>query len=157
MDANRIDRQPESWEGGGSQFGEASSSGDLSQEQGPDSCGAGRHLHSAQGGRDGEFWSTDGGSPQAQCCTAPSDESPRTGALTTKRWGLLMTPSLWFIRFYQKFISGALPPSCRFQPSCSEYTRQALQKYGGLRGWMLGIRRLTKCHPFHPGGYDPLT
>ncbi|PIW02002.1 MAG: membrane protein insertion efficiency factor YidD [Deltaproteobacteria bacterium CG_4_9_14_3_um_filter_63_12] len=70
---------------------------------------------------------------------------------------MLKTPSLWFIGLYQRYLSGALPPSCRFQPSCSEYTRQALQKYGGLRGWMLGIRRLAKCHPFHPGGYDPLT
>ena len=60
------------------------------------------------------------------------------------------------IRGYQRFISPALPPSCRFHPSCSEYTRQALARHGAVRGTWLGIRRLLRCHPFHPGGYDPV-
>jgi len=60
------------------------------------------------------------------------------------------------IRGYQRFISPALPPSCRFHPSCSEYTRQALARHGAVRGTWLGLRRLLRCHPFHPGGYDPV-
>jgi len=60
------------------------------------------------------------------------------------------------IRFYQRVISPAFPPSCRFFPSCSEYAYQAVQKYGTLRGSWLGLTRLLRCHPFHPGGYDPV-
>ncbi len=60
------------------------------------------------------------------------------------------------IRFYRKWISPGLPPSCRFYPSCSEYTYQAVEKYGVLRGGWLGIRRIARCHPFNPGGFDPV-
>lgn len=60
------------------------------------------------------------------------------------------------IRIYQRFISPVLPKACRFEPTCSEYTRQAIIRYGVLRGVFMGIRRLLKCHPFHPGGYDPV-
>ncbi len=60
------------------------------------------------------------------------------------------------IRFYQKWISPGLPPSCRFYPSCSEYVYQAIEKYGILRGGWLGLRRIVRCHPFHPGGFDPV-
>ena len=60
------------------------------------------------------------------------------------------------IKGYQKLISPFLPKSCRFYPSCSEYTKLALKKYGMLKGCWMGIKRICKCHPFHPGGYDPL-
>jgi putative membrane protein insertion efficiency factor len=60
------------------------------------------------------------------------------------------------IHGYQRFISPALPPSCRFVPSCSEYTAQAIEKYGVIKGTWLGAKRISKCHPFHPGGYDPV-
>lgn len=60
------------------------------------------------------------------------------------------------IRGYQKFISPALPPSCRFSPTCSQYTLEAVSKYGALKGIWLGARRLVRCHPFNPGGYDPV-
>jgi putative membrane protein insertion efficiency factor len=63
---------------------------------------------------------------------------------------------IFFIRGYQLLISPILPPSCRFTPTCSEYTLQAIQKYGALRGAYLGARRLLRCHPFHEGGYDPV-
>ncbi|MCX7706928.1 MAG: membrane protein insertion efficiency factor YidD [Anaerolineae bacterium] len=53
-------------------------------------------------------------------------------------------------------ISPALPPSCRFYPSCSEYMYQAIDKYGVRRGGWLGLRRLSRCHPWHPGGFDPV-
>ena len=63
------------------------------------------------------------------------------------------------INFYQKHISLWLQNkniNCKFYPTCSEYTKQAIEKYGALKGIYLTIRRLLKCHPFHPGGYDPL-
>jgi len=60
------------------------------------------------------------------------------------------------IRFYKLVISPLLPPSCRFTPTCSEYAIQAIQKYGALRGFYLGVRRILRCHPFHAGGYDPV-
>ncbi len=60
------------------------------------------------------------------------------------------------IRLYQFFVSSITPPSCRFYPTCSEYSYLALKKYGVLKGLCLTIRRLLKCHPFHPGGYDPV-
>lgn len=64
--------------------------------------------------------------------------------------------ALLMVRFYQRVISPILPKSCRFYPTCSEYTYQAIEKYGAIRGIYLGIKRILKCHPFHPGGNDPL-
>ena len=60
------------------------------------------------------------------------------------------------IRGYQIFISPLFPPTCRFYPTCSTYFMQALEKYGPIKGSYLGIRRLLRCHPGNPGGYDPL-
>jgi putative membrane protein insertion efficiency factor len=60
------------------------------------------------------------------------------------------------IRVYQRFISPMLPPSCRFTPTCSSYAAEALQVHGPLRGSWLAIRRISRCHPFHPGGFDPV-
>ncbi len=62
---------------------------------------------------------------------------------------------LFLIKIYQS-ISKYTPPVCRFYPTCSEYMRQAIIKYGVLKGGWLGIKRLCKCHPFHPGGNDPV-
>jgi len=60
------------------------------------------------------------------------------------------------IRFYQIFISPLKGPTCRFYPSCSEYTAQALLKYGLIKGSWKSFKRIVKCHPFHPGGHDPV-
>jgi len=62
---------------------------------------------------------------------------------------------LALIGVYQK-ISRLTPSTCRFYPTCSEYTKQAIEKYGVLKGGWLGIKRICRCHPFNPGGYDPL-
>ncbi len=63
---------------------------------------------------------------------------------------------LLLIRFYQKTFSRVLPPSCRFTPSCSHYGYQAIEKYGVVKGGWLAIKRIARCHPFTPGGYDPV-
>jgi uncharacterized protein len=60
------------------------------------------------------------------------------------------------IRGYQRLISPVLPPSCRFHPSCSQYALEAVTRYGALKGSWLATRRLARCHPFHPGGFDPV-
>lgn len=63
---------------------------------------------------------------------------------------------LSLIIFYQRFVSPLTAPACRFYPSCSEYALQAIKRYGPWRGIGLSLRRILKCHPFHPGGYDPV-
>ncbi|MGE4588152.1 MAG: membrane protein insertion efficiency factor YidD [Acidaminococcaceae bacterium] len=68
----------------------------------------------------------------------------------------MKTLCILFIRFYQLFISPLFPPTCRFYPTCSQYAIEAIQKKGVLRGVWLALKRIAKCHPFHPGGYDPV-
>jgi uncharacterized protein len=63
---------------------------------------------------------------------------------------------LALIRFYQLTFSKVLPPSCRFEPSCSRYTYQAIDKYGLIKGSWMGFKRILRCNPFNPGGYDPV-
>ena len=60
------------------------------------------------------------------------------------------------IRGYQNFISPLFPPTCRFTPTCSTYFIQAVEKYGAIKGSYLGIKRIMRCHPWNPGGYDPV-
>jgi putative membrane protein insertion efficiency factor len=59
-------------------------------------------------------------------------------------------------KFYQRAISPHMPPACRYVPSCSEYFVEAVRRKGAWRGFWLGLRRVLRCHPFHPGGYDPV-
>ena len=63
---------------------------------------------------------------------------------------------LLLIRLWQNTFSRALPPSCRFYPSCSEYSAQAIDRYGVVRGGWLAVRRIARCHPLNPGGFDPV-
>lgn len=60
------------------------------------------------------------------------------------------------VRLYQRLISPLLPPSCRFYPSCSAYAVEALRRHGAVRGLALTVWRLGRCHPLHPGGFDPV-
>ncbi|MCI0396498.1 MAG: membrane protein insertion efficiency factor YidD [Chloroflexi bacterium] len=64
--------------------------------------------------------------------------------------------ALLLIRIYQKTLSRVLPPSCRFTPSCSHYGYEAIAKYGFVKGGWLAMKRISRCHPLNPGGYDPV-
>lgn len=64
--------------------------------------------------------------------------------------------ALFLINIYRRLISPVLPPSCRFYPSCSQYSYEAFDKYGFFKGLYLTLGRLSRCHPFNPGGYDPV-
>ncbi|MEY2857766.1 MAG: hypothetical protein RLZZ74_2078 [Cyanobacteriota bacterium] len=63
---------------------------------------------------------------------------------------------LGLIRGYRRFISPLFLPACRFQPTCSQYALEAIAAYGTIKGSWLAINRILRCHPFHPGGYDPV-
>lgn len=64
--------------------------------------------------------------------------------------------AIGLIVVYQHMISPLLGPSCRYQPTCSEYTKEAIEKYGVAQGAWMGAKRIARCHPFHEGGYDPV-
>ena len=68
----------------------------------------------------------------------------------------MRTPLIALIRIYQAIVSPLLGPRCRFYPSCSSYAEQAVREYGAVRGAWMAIRRVARCHPWQPGGYDPV-
>ncbi|MEY8848246.1 membrane protein insertion efficiency factor YidD [Psychroserpens sp. XS_ASV72] len=69
---------------------------------------------------------------------------------------ILIAPFLFLIKVYQLFISPLTPASCRFQPTCSHYAKEALQKHGFLKGGKLALKRIFSCHPWGRSGYDPV-
>ncbi|MHC4779521.1 MAG: membrane protein insertion efficiency factor YidD [Planctomycetota bacterium] len=69
---------------------------------------------------------------------------------------MLKWPLILLVRAYQMFLSPLLPPCCRYSPTCSAYFIEAVQKYGALKGGWLGIKRLSRCHPFGGYGEDPV-
>ena len=74
--------------------------------------------------------------------------------MTLKR--LLSLPLLALIEIYRRAVSPLLPPSCRFYPTCSVYALEAIERYGPLKGCGLAVKRILRCHPMNPGGYDPV-
>ena len=88
---------------------------------------------------------------------AASGGPPGGSGIKKAAWGrLLAAPALGLISLYQRFLSPLLPPACRFHPTCSHYAAEAITRHGLGRGGLLALWRLIKCHPFHPGGYDPV-
>ena len=69
---------------------------------------------------------------------------------------MISTPLIGIIRLYKRWLSPMLPNACRFQPTCSSYAIEALQVHGALRGSVMALKRIGRCHPLHPGGYDPV-
>lgn len=63
---------------------------------------------------------------------------------------------IYFIKMYRKYISPLKGPSCRFHPTCSQYSMEALEKYGLLKGGLMSIKRILRCNPYNKGGYDPV-
>ncbi len=78
------------------------------------------------------------------------------GRLTEARPSAIAWLLIGLIGFYRRFISPLLGPRCRFAPSCSAYALEAVQAHGALRGSWLAVRRIGRCHPFNPGGFDPV-
>lgn len=69
---------------------------------------------------------------------------------------MIVNAAVGALRLYKRFISPLLPPACRFTPTCSEYAAEAIARHGVLAGTWRSLRRLSRCHPFHPGGFDPV-
>ena len=86
----------------------------------------------------------------------PDNGKKRVSEAKMRAKGPLTAILIGFIRIYRKLISPMLAPSCRFEPSCSAYAAEALAQHGALKGTVLALRRLGKCHPFHEGGFDPV-
>lgn len=76
--------------------------------------------------------------------------------MKTKRADAARAAALAVLRFYKRQISPSLPPSCRYTPTCSEYAMEAIGKYGVMKGGYLAVKRLLRCNPLFPGGYDPV-
>jgi putative membrane protein insertion efficiency factor len=76
--------------------------------------------------------------------------------MTTNRPTPMARVLLFLVTGYRRFLSPLIGPTCRFTPTCSTYAMKALRTHGALRGSWLTLRRLARCHPFHPGGYDPV-
>lgn len=93
-----------------------------------------------------------GAVPRAEALTAPS--AVRRAVHGIARLGAWVL--IFLVRGYQVVLSPLFPPSCRYYPSCSQYAIEALEKHGALRGSWLAARRIARCHPFRPGGYDPV-
>lgn len=75
---------------------------------------------------------------------------------TNRKSRLLTRPLVALVRFYQRYISSLTPPSCRYTPTCSQYTVEALQKHGLLKGGWLALKRIASCNPWGGSGYDPV-
>ena len=103
-----------------------------------------------------KWWCSQASSWRAPPISKRKKRSFPCGAKPEFWWNKMKELLIGLVRFYRAFISPLKPPCCRFYPTCSEYALQALQKYGALKGSWLAIKRISKCHPFHKGGYDPL-
>lgn len=148
-------REQAGWRGCGSQQGEAAAPRGSTGATGPDSSGPRSGLYCAPSHRRDGVWGS--GPGRGAVVEAGRSASPVTCERRRGPDDLDMKSFLLVsIRLYRRWMSPALAPSCRFVPSCSQYAYQAIEKYGVIKGSWLGARRLLRCHPLHPGGYDPV-
>ena len=96
------------------------------------------------------------GDEHAAAASATADGQPQDLTAPATRRSLPARGAIGCIRFYRRRISGLFPPMCRFRPTCSEYALDAIEKYGFLKGGWRALKRLLRCQPLCPGGYDPL-
>jgi len=89
------------------------------------------------------------------CADHDHDPPPPPAAMAESRANLLQWALIAPIRFYQSYISPMTPPTCRYRPTCSQYMREAIALHG-LRGLWMGTKRILRCQPLYPGGYDPV-
>ncbi|GIW45283.1 MAG: hypothetical protein KatS3mg077_2565 [Candidatus Binatia bacterium] len=92
-------------------------------------------------------------SGMASPVSARQDTASAPGQTPVRAWDMI---AIGIVRLYQLFLSPLLGPCCRFSPSCSEYACQAIAKYGTWRGGTLALKRIGRCHPWSPGGWDPV-
>ena len=90
------------------------------------------------------------------CCSCEKETLSAHGVYYSEKRNLLVRCCVSLLRGYKRYISPLFPPSCRFTPTCSEYAIDALRSRGFLRGIVLAVFRLLRCHPFAKGGYDPV-
>lgn len=89
-------------------------------------------------------------------CDTTSATRREPGTAPRSERGIIALLLILVLRLYQWLLRPLLPPTCRFEPSCSEYAVTALARHGALRGARMAASRLCRCHPLHPGGYDPV-
>jgi putative membrane protein insertion efficiency factor len=97
------------------------------------------------------------------CVIETTSVRPAGGPHRRRAWWRWLNPLSWpallliaLIQFHRRVVSPLTPPTCRFTPSCSRYSLDAVRRYGAIRGGWLAAWRVLRCNPFHPGGYDPL-
>lgn len=96
-------------------------------------------------------------SDSEQLVQCPDDDiSPGSDCDDSRPVTLFAWPMIVAVMLYQRLVSPLLPASCRYRPTCSQYAVEALRRHGLLRGGWLGLKRILRCHPFHPGGHDPV-
>ena len=87
---------------------------------------------------------------------SPRENFAKSALVERARPGFFARGGVAMVRWYQRYLSPLKPPVCRFHPSCSQYTLEAIERYGLIRGSFMGAARIMRCNPFHPGGYDPV-
>ena len=135
------------WRRGASEPGKATASALVSNE-----TFFGLYGEAQRSGRGGASWRSPTELSRTRCGVREFSSLAQTQGWVEAMRRLIVL----LLVLYKRFLSPLLPPACRFEPSCSVYMMGAVERFGALRGTVLGLRRLSRCHPFHPGGHDPV-